>query len=110
MSNEITWPQVDERSLIRCKLMLRLIAEAADRGERCPTTDQFCYLGVPCAGVISSRLAEAGIIRIEVSAHNWRTVWICQGEHTGKHTMLRKVPSKPYLVRGPQRPAERVRL
>jgi hypothetical protein len=104
MINDVIWPETDERTLARCKLMLRIIAEAADRGERCPTADQFCYLGVPGPVAISSRLADAGIIRIEVSAHNWRTVWICQGEHRGKHTMLRKTPSKPYIVRGPAKP------
>lgn len=88
---------------------MRVIFDAAEQaallGKRCPTSDECAdQLGIHTSSHIFSDLAAAGRIRIEVTARNWRTVWICAGEHRGKHTMLPTPVSRPYLVLGPDRP------
>lgn len=56
-----------------------LIECAAINGERCPTRD---FL----ESSVTTALARAGRITIEISGRNWRTVTILTGPHAGKTT------------------------
>jgi hypothetical protein len=69
-----------------------LIEEAAAKGERCPQNDQLGNYG------LVPELARRGRIKIEVFAHNWRVATILTGPHAGKHTLLHKGKSPPYVV------------
>lgn len=92
----------------RKETIFRAIALAAQRGERCPTSDQFTdQFGIPLSSRLISALANEGRIRVEVSARNWRTVWICEGEHRGLHTRLPDMKTRAYMVVGPDRPVSR---
>jgi len=94
------------RGLKAIEFVFQKIVEAALAGERCPTSDDFLNRwGVHNSTRYFSDLADEGRIRTEVSARNWRTVWICEGEHRGKHTTLPARKSRPYMVLGPERPA-----
>lgn len=86
--------------------LVEAIAAAADRGERCPTTPELARRGLSVPSVV--QLAEAGLLRTEVYAKNFRRVWICQGPHRGKSTKAAPY-GVPYKVIGPERPVEKGR-
>lgn len=72
-----------------------LIEKAAIAGERCPKADR----GSGFTSTITSDLARAGRIRIDVYPHNWRVVTICEGPHAGKSTAPAPNPKwRPYLT------------
>lgn len=89
----------------RKEIVFGLIVEAAVRGWRCPTSQDVAdQHNITNSSRLFSMLAADGRIRIEVSARNWRTVWICDGEHRGLHTQRPIWQNKPYMVLGPARP------
>lgn len=89
----------------RKEAIFAAILRAAQRGERCPTSDQFTdQLGIPLSSRLISALANEGRVRVEVSARNWRTIWICEGEHRGLHTRQPDMQTRAYIVVGPARP------
>lgn len=57
------------------------IGEAATRGDRCPVNG-ICGVHTP----LTNALAMAGMIRVEISGQNYRTIFILDGEHAGKNT------------------------
>ena len=61
---------------------LELIAEAADKKERCPKTGEFG----PLKSHNISVLMKEGYIRSEVYRHNYRVITILKGPHAGKST------------------------
>ena len=80
------------------------IERAACEGARCPENGT---LGVH--SVYTAELARAGRIRVEISGHNWRTVEILAGPHTGKRTAPNPTGSKPFLIfdrNGKHRPGQ----
>jgi hypothetical protein len=64
----------------RIEFAFSTLERHAAAGLRCPTRDAV-------APKVTSELAAAGRIRIEIYAINWRVVTILTGEHAGKHTM-----------------------
>ena len=60
---------------------LEMIGQKALCGERCPTTDQ-----IPGGATSMKILTRNGTLRVEVSMHNFRQVFILKGEHAGKAT------------------------
>lgn len=91
----------------RKELVLRTVIDAAKSGFRCPTAQDYALkYDITESSKLFSLLASEGALRIEVFARNWRTVWICEGEHRGKHTQLpaRGKSARPYVVLGPDRP------
>jgi hypothetical protein len=81
------------------------LAELADKGERCLTLDQWRYFNFKNPVAYLPAMAYAGHIRIEISLHNYRTVYILKGQHAGKSTRGPDNPrAKPYVVIGGPRP------
>ncbi len=73
-----------------------VLEKAAAAGDRCPMakTDGL-------TSTLTSALARAGKIRIDVYAHNWRVVTILVGPHAGKSTLGAPNPHwRPYLTIG----------
>jgi hypothetical protein len=71
--------------------VLAILVDAAVAGERCPTIDGIEYRlekrGLPPhAGKAAPDLARLGLIRIEISGKNYRTIEILTGPHKGKRT------------------------
>lgn len=99
-------PTRSELDAQRKELIFGLIVEAALSGERCPTSiDISMQHDLTNSSVYFSMLARDGRIRIEISGRNWRTVWICDGEHRGKSTQTpARARSRPHMVLGPARP------
>jgi hypothetical protein len=73
-----------------------LLVAAAVAGKRCPQNEPF---GPIQRGTVE-RLIEAGRIRSEVYAVNFRRVTILTGEHAGKSTAAHPKGFAPYLVNG----------
>lgn len=73
-----------------------MLEQAAVAGARCP---QSIPHG-PLRYGLTSILARAGRIRVEIYMHNWRVVTIMEGPHKGKHTALspNKNAKRPYKV------------
>lgn len=102
-----SWPDyMGEATRRNAVQIVDLIAAAADRGARCPTTPEMVRRGLSNPPIAS--LADMGVLRTEVYARNFRTVWICAGPHRGKMTRA-PVSGQPYKVIGPARPVEAVR-
>lgn len=80
----------------RIELDFLAIQAAAIAGERCPKSHPEGPLSSGSIGV----LYEAGRIKSEVYARNWRVVTILTGEHAGKSTAPPPRPGAPYLVNG----------
>lgn len=93
----------DHQVVMAAKAFSILVEKAVD-GVRCPTLMEFYELGVQSSSVVISRLADLGLIHVEVGGKNWRQVWICAGEHRGKATAARLPAVESYYVRGPGRP------
>ncbi len=89
------------------KVIFEILVDAALDGARCPTTSGKARDGTPTlreafekrappgaafyANALNA-LAERGLIRIEIWAHNWRVVEICGGEHIGRRTKESPLP------------------
>lgn len=75
-----------------------LIELAARHGERCPQSKPFG----PVSPQVTTALARAGRIRIEIYAHNWRVAEILTGRHAGKRTAPTpyKGSGRPYMIIG----------
>lgn len=73
------------------------IVQAAVNGERCPQTGHDGF-----TSAITTALARAGRILIEVYARNWRVVEILTGPHKGKRTMAcpHNRSAAPHIVVG----------
>lgn len=69
-----------------------LLQAAALRGERCPQSYPFG----PLRSNITSALAKAGRIRIEIFKYNWRVVTLMEGPHKGKQTAPSPEGGQPY--------------
>lgn len=80
-----------------------LIEAAAMAGERCPQTNPHG----PIPGGAVTALVEAGRVRSEVYAHNWRRVVILVGPNKGKATAEPPGGGIPYLVNGVRADAQR---
>jgi hypothetical protein len=103
--NTLTQRRAIETDARNLELVFSLIVKAAVNGERCPTSPEIAdQHGIHDSRKYFSELAREDRIRVEVAARNWRTVWICEGEHRGKHTMLPPVGGRPWMVNGPARP------
>src|SRR3990167_5262320 len=82
---------------------LQIIANAADRGERCPTSQemvlQLFELGFrrKCSGTTHD-LIKLGFIRVEVYGRNYRVVEIIDGQHKGKRTKEYPNVGVPYKI------------
>lgn len=83
-----------------------VLVETAIGGGRCPTMMEFYNSGIQSSSLILGKLADLGLIHVEVGGRNWRRVWICAGEHRGKATADRVPAVESYYVRGPGRPPE----
>ena len=94
-------------SEMRIEADFRLLEAAAVAGERCP---QSWPHGSIRSGTIA-KLIDAGRIRSEVYAKNWRVVTILEGPNKGKSTESSPSLAAPYLINGrrPGRP-DRTRL
>ena len=69
------------------------LVTCAVKGERCPIT------GPGFRSDDVSALAHEGRIRVEITAHNWRTVTILEGPHAGKTTKPNPMPGRqPYVT------------
>jgi hypothetical protein len=100
--NQYPWPEhMDANTRRNAALIVDLIADAADRGERCPTAPYFVRRGLSSPPV--SLLADIGVLRSEVYGRNYRRVFICAGPHRGKSTKAAPYFA-PYKVIGPERP------
>lgn len=74
------------------------IVAAAVAGERCPQEYREGHPGLPSGA--TTKLVQAGRVKIEVCGKNWRVAEILEGPHTGKRTQAPPFPnSGPYLVR-----------
>lgn len=73
-----------------------MLEVAAANGERCPQSDPHGPFKVG----VTSALARAGKIRIEIYAHNWRVAQILVGPHKGKRTKATpyKGKGRPYKI------------
>lgn len=72
-----------------------LLQRCALAGERCPKSNTASGF----TSILTSALARAGQIRIDIYPHNWRVVTIVVGPHRGKATA--PCPNrawKPYLT------------
>lgn len=74
----------------------QLLVQAAIAGERCPQS----HPHGPIDGGAIQLLVEAGRIKSEVYAHNYRRVTILTGEHAGKATADHPRGLQPYMVNG----------
>lgn len=102
----IDMPNLRPAEMDRCRAIFGIIVKCCDEQKRCPTLQQFEYwLNTTTSSILISKMAHAGILRIEVTNKNYRTVWVCAGPHTGKSTLQPENPTRPYLVIGPARPA-----
>ena len=87
-----------------------LVEASAVNNERCPQLQPHGVLSF-AENIAILALARAGRLRIEIFAHNWRVVTICEGPHRGKHTMRSpyKGGGQPYKViqKGDALPSQR---
>lgn len=78
------------------QLNLKLIGEAAQRGDRCPFTQPH--------GPLSSKaicaLYESGLIKSEIFMHNYRVITILCGEFAGLKTKGAAAHLQPFRVNG----------
>lgn len=65
--------------------VFKLLENCAVNGERCPQKEPHGILST-VENIAIADLARAGRIRVEIFAHNWRVVTICEGPHRGKKT------------------------
>jgi hypothetical protein len=94
-----TWPASMGESTRLCAMAaINLIADAADHGERCPTTPEFVRRGISNPPI--SQLARLGFVRSEVFGKNYRVVHILTGPHAGKSTRPPEDGGAPWLVIG----------
>jgi hypothetical protein len=84
-------------------LLLALLSRRAAAGERAPT-NAFIQTEMSRAHSLTSAMAEAGLIRVELYGQNFRRIWICAGPQTGLATAPPPRPGEPYFVQGPDRP------
>lgn len=71
-----------------------MLEQAAMAGERCPKAKT-----AGLTSILTSALARAGKIQIDVYPHNWRVVTILVGPNAGKATMGAPNPHwRPYLT------------
>jgi len=80
----------------RVERNFQLLVQAALARDRCPQSHPHGPLD---SGAMSA-LVEAGRIRSEVYAHNYRRVTILTGEHKGKSTAAHPKGFAPYMVNG----------
>jgi hypothetical protein len=75
----------------RLDAVMEILIEAATKGERCPMNDDILRRlekrGIRCGESHVPNLAERGLIRIEISGRNYRTIEILQGPHKGARTL-----------------------
>lgn len=83
-------------SATRVEAHFRLLEAAAAAGERCPQSNPHG----PMSSESIAALIEAGRIKSEVYAHNWRVVTILDGPHKGRKTAPPPAGGSPYLVNG----------
>jgi hypothetical protein len=105
--NTLSQRRAAERAVSNLEFVFNTVVDAAVAGDRCPTSDFFTNQHrINYSTQYFAALARDGRIRIEVTARNWRTVWICEGLHRGRHTMLPPLNprARPYFVAGPERP------
>lgn len=69
-----------------------MLVLAAIKGERCPQSYPFG----PFHSHVTSALAKAGRIRIEIFKYNWRVITIMEGPHAGKQTAPSPEGGMPY--------------
>lgn len=101
-------PDLKPADLDRSRAIYGILIKCCDERKRCPTLDQFAYwFSTTTSSILISRMAKAGILRVEITNKNYRTVWICAGPHAGKSTLPPANPTRAYVVLGPARPAER---
>jgi hypothetical protein len=76
-----------------------MLVGIACRGERAPQLQPHGVLTVAENNAILE-MARAGRLRVEIFAHNWRVVTICEGQYRGRHTQLSpyKGGGEPYRV------------
>lgn len=73
-----------------------ILETAAYRGERCPLNGTTPWITAD----ITTALARAGRIKVEVSGRNWRVVTILKGPNAGKRTMPDPLNGHVYLTIG----------
>lgn len=73
-----------------------LIEAAAVAGARCPQNEPH---GPIASGAVTA-LVEAGRVKSEIYAHNWRVVTILAGPNRGQTTAPPPLGGSPYLVNG----------
>lgn len=73
-----------------------LIIAAAITGERCPQS----HPHGPLQRMGLRELIDAGLVRSEVYAHNYRVVTVLSGEHAGKNTRPAPAGRRPYMIDG----------
>lgn len=111
--------KLDESEIARCRTaaaelrvpfeciagIYQFLIECVLQNRRCPTSDelQFRFKALGSRNPIPP-MARAELIRSEVTARNYRTIWICHGAHKGKRTMRPSTHGRPYMVLGPARP------
>jgi hypothetical protein len=77
------------------RVLLRLIEEAACKGERCPTHKQEPLFR---SGPLMRELTSKGYIRVELYGKQFRQVTVLVGPNAGKQTAPPPRPGKPYKV------------
>jgi hypothetical protein len=86
------------------EFVFALVERAAVEGRRCPTSDEIglAMRGADVRGMgpvsVTTRLARAGRLRVEVFAKNYRVITILDGAHAGKSTARHPRYTKPYRV------------
>lgn len=87
------------RAMTGIGIVAEVLRVTAAAGKRCPTNwelETLCHVSLRTVGKELRRLTAAGIISIEISGHNWRTVTILSdGSKTApdphKHTVYRRL-------------------
>lgn len=84
--------------------LLALLSRRAAAGLRAPT-NAVIAAELPRAHSLTSAMAEAGLIRVELYGQSFRRVWICAGPQRGLATLPPpRADREPYFVQGPERP------
>lgn len=73
-----------------------LIESAAAAGERCPQSGIYGHSAL--TSTVTTALANAGRIRIEIYAWNFRVAEILTGPHAGKRTAASPTGQKPWKI------------
>lgn len=83
------------RDPARLEACFRTLVAAAVAGRRCPENGQE---GV--SSDLTTALARAGRIRVEISTRNYRRIVILTGEHSGKATAADPTGGQPWKIIG----------